>query len=291
MISDAFLTKLTEPRQTKRPEGFGSDLQSFRGVRSGVVRKIKCIVTRIQRGLPSNRVEREQDKRASRILLAAFGSIFHGHMGIHTMRHVMSSEDRFGKMLAVARNIWMRDAFNQLQAGDEVSLDLLIDKYIQTALHRINTSVGEGVVEQDDFVITSALIEAWLRTNQNILSPTQHKETPKTLVESLKTIVRNETYARVEMFGWDVIKRIRARCYKALDSGTVQSIFTVRGILNRLKTGESSIGKRGARKSFVKTPMGSELERHLLGLCRSTREFLSRQFDVQVMIAAQNGWL
>lgn len=292
LVSDNLLLKLTAPRETKRPVSFDSDVQVFRGVRSGITRKIKAITTRMDRGEPSNRIEREQDKRAARYLLAAFGSIFHGHRGIHTMRTVMNSEDRFGKMLVVARHIWMTDAYLQLQAGEGVSIDELMDKYIQTALHRLNSSISEGLVEGDNFEIVSWLVFGWferqpLRTNHHQLSePTQED-----IVFTLKTLVRNETFRFVDLFGWKTVRRIRARCYKALETGSLQAIFCVRGIIQRLQRGETSLGKRGKPRSVVYSPVTNALERHLIGLCRSTREFLSRQFDLKLAVAAQNGWL
>jgi hypothetical protein len=95
----------------------------------------------------------------------------------------------------------------------------------------------------------------------------------------------------VGFFGWKTINRVRARCYAALETGSIQAIFCVRGILNRLKKGESSLGARGKRREVRYTPVHEPLERHLIGLCRSTREFLSRQFDVQLAVAAAKGWL
>jgi len=95
----------------------------------------------------------------------------------------------------------------------------------------------------------------------------------------------------VGFFGWKTINRVRARCYAALETGSIQAVFCVRGILTRLKKGESSLGARGSRREVRYTPVHEPLERHLIGLCRSTREFLSRQFDVQLAVAAAKGWL
>lgn len=296
LVTDQFLAKLAEPREVKRPESFDSTVQSFRGVRSGVVRKIQAITKRITSGYPMDRVAREQDKRAAKFLLAAFGSIFHGHMGIHTIRNVLKSEDRFGKMLVVARHIWMQDAYKQLQAGEEISLEALFAKYHQTALHRLNTTIADNAEVTDDFLVLANLIEGWLsnqelRTNHDVLSTCDVMEEKNSVVDELKMLVRNETYARVDHFGWNVVKRIRARCYKALETGSLQAIFCVRGIIQRLKKGESSLGKRGKKRSVQYTPVSEALERHLIGLCRSTDVFLSRQFDVAILKAQSAGLL
>jgi hypothetical protein len=294
VITPHLLSKLTEPRNIQRPVCFEADYQSFRGVRSGVVRKIKAIVTRIQRGEPSNRIEREQDRRASRLLLAAFGSIFHGHRGGETLINVLKSNDRFGKMLVVARHIWMVDVWMQLRAGEEFDLETLIEKYIQTAIEKLNSSVADGVTEKDSFAITSSLIKTWLneqRTNPISLSSNPPPKEEANLIDTLKEIVRNETFSKVSVFGWKTVNRIRARCYAALETGSLQSIFCVRGIVLRLKQGITSLGERGKRREVRYTPVHESLEPHLLGVCRSTREFLSRQFDMVLAVAAQKGWL
>ena len=290
LVSDDLLSKLTAPHESTRPVGFDSDVQAFRGVRSGITRKIAAITTRLKRGEPSNRIEREQDKRASRYLLAAFGSIFFGHRGIYTMRTVMESDDRLGKMLVVARHIWMTDAYVQLQSGEAASLEDLMEKYIQTALHRLNSTISEGLSENDNFEIVSWLVFGWLerqplRTNHLSLSiPSQQeaKAEPEDLISSLKRLIRNETFKRVEQFGWKTIRRIRARCYKVLETGTLEGIFCVRGIVQRLQKGETSLGKRGKHAALFFTPVMDTLERHLIGLSRSTRAFLSMQFDLAI---------
>lgn len=296
MITQDFLSKLTAPRDIQGPKCFDADHQSFRGIRSGAVRKIKAIVTRVQRGEPSNRIEREQDRRASRLLLAAFGSIFHGHRGGETLVNVLKSSDRFGKMLVVSRHIWLTDVWTQLRAGEKVDLEVLIEKYIQTAIEKLNSSVADGVSEKDSFAITSSLIQTWLddqgvRTNLLSLSQPLPLKPSASLFEAVKALVRNETYKMVGLLGWKTINRVRARCYAALETGSIQAVFCVRGILTRLKKGESSLGVRGKRREVRYTPVHEPLERHLIGLCRSTREFLSRQFDVQLAVAASKGWL
>jgi hypothetical protein len=295
VITPHFLSKLTEPRDIQRPVCFEADHQSFRGVRSGVVRKIKSIVTRVQRGAASNRIEREQERRASRLLLAAFGSIFHGHRGGETMRNVMNSDDRFGKMLVVARHIWLQDAWIQLQNKQEIDMEALMSKYIDTALQRLNTSVADGLAEGDSFDITRSLIQSFfdqdLRTNHLSLSSNPPPKEEANLIDTLKEIVRNETFSKVSVFGWKTVNRIRARCYAALETGSLQSIFCVRGIVLRLKQGITSLGERGKRREVRYTPVHESLEPHLLGVCRSTREFLSRQFDMVLAVAAQKGWL
>lgn len=295
VITPHFLSKLTEPRDIQRPVCFEADHQSFRGVRSGVVRKIKSIVTRVQRGAASNRIEREQERRASRLLLAAFGSIFHGHRGGETMRNVMNSDDRFGKMLVVARHIWLQDAWIQLQSKQEIDMEALMSKYIDTALQRLNASVADGLAEGDSFDITRSLIQSFfdqdLRTNHLSLSQSPPSKQSDSLVDAIKELVRNETFKMVGFFGWKTINRVRARCYAALETGSIQAVFCVRGILTRLKKGESSLGARGKRREVRYTPVHESLEPHLLGVCRSTREFLSRQFDMVLAVAAQKGWL
>lgn len=295
LISEEILTKLSQRREVKRPECFDVTIQSFRGVRSGVVRKIQSITTRINRGLPENRMAREQDKRAAKFLLAAFGSIFYGHMGIHTLRNVVNCNDRFGKMLVVARHIWMQDAYKNLQAGRSADLDELFQKYIETALKRLNTTVGDGVEKNDSFVIVSGLISQWLgnqvRTNHYVLSSVNQLNEDLTIYEDLKEMVRNETFAKVDQFGWKTVCRIRARCYKAIESRTLQALHSVRNILIRMRKGVSSLGSKGKHRMSVQTPISSELERHLTGLCWSTNVFISRQFDLRLAQAHSLGLL
>lgn len=308
----AFLSR----RASSRPTSFGSRENTFRGVRSGVRRKIKAILDRINAGAPETRAARQQDKRAANYLLAAFGAIHSGHD--KTFLTIYKNNATIGMVIRVARTIWLQETMRQFNAGEAISLDSMYESNIQTAIEKIRSHdiffedfevesfdqvcdivgliLNTGLAKYEESLYTledrkhMALtgeipdplglrkeVKADLHTNHIYLSKEDSEESLETV---LRRHVRGETYKKVVDLGWKRVRMLRARCYKLIERGTIESVLQLRWVMTRILRGEVCLGKRKTAVSQSGTELTPAHERHLIGPSRAIRSFLSMPFDL-----------
>lgn len=308
----AFLSQ----RSRSKPSSFGPRENSFRGVRSGIRRKTKAILDRINAGDPKTRAARQQDKRAAKYLLAAFGAIHSGHD--QTFHTIYKNGATIGIVIRVARTIWLQETMRQFNAGESINLDSMYEANIKMAIEKIqccddylkdfeiesfnqvcdvlNFMLGTGLNKYEESLYTledrkrMALtgeipdplglrkeIDADLHTNHIYLSKEDSKES---LEAVLRRHVRDETYKKVVDLGWKRVRMLRARCYKLIERGTIESVLQLRWVMTRILRGDVCLGKRKTAVSQSGTELTPSHERHLIGPSRAIRSFLSMRFDL-----------
>lgn len=303
-------------RASSRPTSFGSRENSFRGVRSGVRRKVKAILDRINAGAPETRAARQQDKRAANYLLAAFGAIYSGHG--QTLPTIYKNNATIGMVIRVARAIWLQETMRQFNAGQKINLDSMYKANISTAIEKIRghdeyfndfdaesfdqvsaaiclilcsdlAKYEESLYTPKDRarMITDGVIPDplglrqkkgnYLHTNHIYLSKEDSNESFETV---LRRHVRDETYKKVVDLGWKKVRMLRARCYKLIERGTIESVLQLRWVMTRILRGEVCLGKRKNTHPQAGTELTPSHERHLLGPSRAFSSFISMQFDL-----------
>ena len=310
----AFLSQ----RSCSKPSSFGSRENSFRGVRSGIRRKTKAILDRINAGNPKTRAARQQDRRAAKYLLAAFGAIHFGHD--QTFHTIYKNGATIGIVIRVARTIWLQETMRQFNAGESINLDSMYEYNIKTAIEKIQCSdeslkdfeiesfnqvcdvlnfmLGIGLNKYEESLYTiedrkrmtqtgeipdplglRKEVEANLHTNHIYLSK---KDSDESLETVLRRHVRDETYKKVVDLGWKKVRMLRARCYKLIERGAIESVVQLRWVLSRITAGDVCLGRRRKTIPGKLTPLTEAHERTLLGPSRAIRSFLSMQFDLAV---------
>lgn len=311
----SFLTS----RASSKPVTFTSKDNAFRGVRSGIRRKTNAIIARLKAGKPTTRAARQQDKRAARYLLAAFGALQSGHNG--TMKAVLHSGATIGKVLRVARAIWLKETMRQFNEGGKVCLHDLFEANIEAGRaairsHSSDKEFAEFEVECFDqvaglldFMLCGAFAKyeesLWTErdwriyretgleadplktgperhTNLLILSNTEEKHSLDDISRRVKGIVRSITFRKVGVIGWKSACRVRARCYKLIETGSLEGLMEVRSVLERIQHDQACLGKRGKSPAGGSTAIDERLASLLHGVSGSSGSFMSRKFDLAV---------
>lgn len=310
-------------RSSSKPTSFGSRENALRGVRSGVRRKTNAIINRTKSGAPIDRASRQQDKRAAKFLLAAFGAMYFGHDG--TFKTLWHAGGKLGTMVRIARAIWLKESMRQFMAGEKISLDEMFEANIFRATKEIREfSVGcdftDFEIECFDQVssiinyILCAKLSAYeeslytpedrkrmalygtipdplglrqekandLHTNHIYLSNEVSKPSLEDLILNVKSLIRSITYKKVGSVGWKSVCRVRARCFKMAESGTLDGLMGVRSVLERFEHGRACLGKRKRGSLGCRTPLSDRHINALAGLSESSGLFMSRQFDLAV---------
>jgi len=306
-------------RASSKPVTFTSKDNAFRGVRSGIRRKTNAILARLKAGKPTTRAARQQDKRAARYLLAAFGALQSGHDG--TMQAVLNSGATVGKVLRVARAIWLKETMRQFNEGGKVCLHDLFEANIEAGRAAIRSYSGDKefaefevecfdqVMTLVDFILCGAFAKhedsLWTEqdhriyretglmadplnlrperhTNHLILSNTGEKQSVDDISRRVKDIVRSITYRKVGVIGWKSVCRVRARCYKLIEKGSLEGLVAVKSVLERIQHDQACLGKRGKSPAGISTPIDERLASLLHGVSESSGSFLSRKFDLAV---------
>ena len=311
----SFLTS----RASSKPATFTSKDNAFRGVRSGIRRKTNAIIARLKAGKPTTRAARQQDKRAARYLLAAFGALQSGHDG--TMKAVLHSGATIGKVLRVARAIWLKETMRQFNEGGKVCLHNLFEANIEAGRAAIRSHSSDeeyAEFEVECFDQVAALVNFKLcsdfadyeeslwteqdwhdyykfgtiadplnsaperHTNHLILSNTGEKHSLDDISRRVKDIVRSITFRKVGVIGWKSACRVRARCYKLIERGSLEGLMEVRSVLERIQHDQACLGKRGKSPAGGSTAIDERLASLLHGVSGSSGSFMSRKFDLAV---------
>lgn len=306
-------------RASSKPVTFTSKDNAFRGVRSGIRRKTNAIIARLKAGKPTTRAGRQQDKRAALYLLAAFGALQSGHEG--TMKAVLNEGATIGKVLRVARAIWLKETMRQFNEGGKVCLHEMFKANIEAGRAAIRSHSSDKefagfevecfdqVMTLVDFILcgTFAKYEDSLWTEQDhrifretglmadplnlrperhtnhlILSSVEENPSVDDIVRRVKDIVRSITYRKVGVIGWKSVCRVRARCYKLIERGSLEGLMSVRSVLERIQHDQACLGKRRKSPAGFSTAIDERLASLLHGVSGSSGAFMSRKFDLAV---------
>jgi hypothetical protein len=309
-------------RARSKPMTFSVRENSFRGVRSGIRRKTDAIINRVKAGAPTDKAGRQKDKRAAMYLLAAFGSLYHGNSStlpkIWTSKATIGAIIRMARAIwlrdtmvqfVANEQVSHKELFKQYietgtnkirESGEPDFIDFSPESFDQVA-DIVHYLVSGDIADYEESLKTpkqkwrESLGMYWpeeeddgqfgrieRHTNPLILSSITKESKAVSVSDDLKALVRSATYRKVGDVGWKSVCRTRARCYRLIESNSIEGVVAVRAILSRLMRNECSLGKRGRTGDVATTPLNADFEASLHGLTGSLGTFLSRQFDLAV---------
>jgi hypothetical protein len=286
-----------------------------RGVASGVRRKEKAVIARIKRGQPTNRVEREQDKRAAKYILMMFGCILQADQ--KSFENVLRDEKYVGMMVRVSRNIWLTKLYARDEPKQAVNMADVYESSLNAAIEYIR-ACGEPLLENyelGDFTEAHMIVEMilqskrkelnesffteedWLRVANGLGDPCylsgkrvvhdwsfklrtnliyKQMEPLDMLVSDIKTSLR---YSVTTKYGWKKRNQVVAMCSRELEKHTLSGFQRAQSILERFSAGKMCTGKRGKSKKVQEQTISNQEALILHGVARAKPSTLVRFID------------
>ena len=283
-----------------------------RGIRSGIRRKSKAVIECIQRGEPTSRAEREQDRRAAKYLMMMFGCILQSDK--KTIENVIRDKNYLGKMVRVCRAVWLSKAFHRFETSQPMTLDDVYESNLNAAIEFCRASGDSALTnyEVGSFNQAYMIVNMFLREMRDELNRSYFTEedyhlmafegiepdylsgvriVPVREVEQRtnhvyeqmdsSTLIFEELKARVRCsvstrFGWKKRNQVVAMCLRELEKQTIEGLQRVESVLQRFEGGKMSTGKRRKSAPCKSSPL-SKQEIHILhGAVRAKSGSLSR---------------